>query len=133
MEFKDLVTLYFERSNAMQAQWGAFITIALGLMAVFGAMDSSPKKTFLAVILSLGFMAFAYENYDSLNHIARARIAARDLIWASSGKDAVQQNIINQIRPTILPPPIRGLQLFHAILDIIVLVAIWGLTLTKQH
>jgi hypothetical protein len=132
MEFKDLVTIYFERSNAMQAQWGAFITIALGLLAVFATMKRSPKKRFLAVILPLGFMAFAYENYDALYDIARARIATRDLIRASIGKDEAQQAIIDRIKPTITPPPIGGLRIFHIILDTVVLGAIWGFTTIKD-
>lgn len=133
MEFKDLVATYFDRSNAMQAQWGAFITIALGLLAVFASLKPSSRKTLLAVVLSLGFMAFAYENYDALYDIARARIATRDLIRTSVGRDAAQQAIINSIKPTITPPPILGLQIFHGILDCVVLAAIWGLTLIKER
>jgi hypothetical protein len=93
---------------------------------------TSSRKTFLAVILSLGFLAFAYENYDALNDIARARIATRDLIWGYSGKDAAQE-VINLIKPTITPPSIRGLRLFHIILDVVVLAAIWGFTLIKEE
>ena len=133
MEFKDLVATYFDRSNAMQAQWGAFITIVLGLLAVFATMKRSSRKTLLAMVLSLGFMAFAYENYDALYDIARARIATRNLIWASIGKDAAQQAIINCIKPTITPPTIAGLRIFHFILDSVVLAAIWGLTTLKER
>jgi hypothetical protein len=37
MDFKDLVSLYFERSNAIQTFWNFYLTVILGLSAFFGS------------------------------------------------------------------------------------------------
>jgi H+/gluconate symporter-like permease len=132
MAFKDLVSLYFERSNAMQTFWGFYITIVLGLLAFFGTAKPSPKKILLAGILSLGFIGFAVVNQDALHDVTHARVVTQRLIAEYQDTDPVKQAAIDQIKTTITPPTESGVRVFHICADIGVLIAIWSLTLYRE-
>src|SRR5437763_11023455 len=98
MEFKDLLSLYFERSNAMQTFWGLYITIALGLLAFIGSVKVSRKKRmFLACILSAGFTGFAFVNAYALRDVTLERRAAYRLITDYRDKNPNAQQAIDPL------------------------------------
>jgi hypothetical protein len=128
MEFRDLVTLYFERSNEVQTLWNLYITVVVGLLALFGAIKQSRQKVILAGIVSLGFLAFAYVNEDALQDVTHARRVTQGLINNYNGTDCTPQ-MKDRIHDIVTPPTETQLESFHFLCDVLVLIAIWGLTL----
>lgn len=131
-EMKDLVSLYFERGNAMQTLWGLYITITLGLLAFFGAAKVSAKRYVLAAILSIGFAGFAAVNQDALHDVTCARNAIRKIILdkeATTTEDKALQYLVSKIAP----PTSTQVRVFHIAADVSVLIALWTITLLKQR
>lgn len=131
-EMKDLVSLYFERGNAMQTLWGLYITITLGLLAFFGAAKVSAKRYVLATILSIGFAGFAAVNQDALHDVTCARNAIRKIILdkeATTTEDKALQYLVTEIAP----PTSTQVRVFHIAADVSVLIALWTITLLKQR
>jgi hypothetical protein len=133
VDFKELVSLYFERSNAMQTFWGFYITIVLGLLAVFGTIKPSRKKIFLAAIVTVGFIGFALVNQDALHDVTQTRTVTQQLIAAYKDKDPARQPTIDRIKTTITPPTVASVRAFHIAADVCVLAAIWVLTLYNEE
>jgi hypothetical protein len=130
-DMKDLVSLYFERGNAMETLWGLYITIALGMLAFFGAATASVKRYFLAVVLSLGFAGFALVNEDALHDVTWARSMIQQIILQKSVATAEERSLQDMVR-AIPPSSVSEVRIFHFTVDAGVLIAIWGMTLGKQ-
>jgi hypothetical protein len=127
MEYKDLLSVYFERTNAANGLWGFYITVVFGLLAYFGTAARSQQKTLLAVIVSLGFLGFAYVNKAAILETAKARYATANLM--SHYRDPANQAAIDDLNKTIHPVSVRGIDYFHIGSDIMVLIGLWMLTL----
>ena len=84
MEFKDALTLYFERSNAMQVFWNFYITVNLAIIAFFGSRDASKDNRFVAAIITVAFTVFAIVNCNGLYDVTQQRIALKGLIAESA-------------------------------------------------
>ena len=84
MEFKDLVTLYFERSGAMQMFWNFYIAITLGLLTFFGAVKHSIKLKSVAWLVLVAFGVFASVNLNALLDVTDQRQALADLIVSAN-------------------------------------------------
>ena len=57
MEYKDIVALYFERSNQMQTLWTFYLGVCLVLPLLVGVMRSSSRLRFAATHRGNGFPA----------------------------------------------------------------------------
>lgn len=132
MEFKDLVTLYFERSNALQTYWAFYTTIVLALLAFFGSIKPSRQKLLIAVVLSLSFISFAAVNLDALRSVTKARIACRDLIFSGRLDNLPSQEVQQHIEQIITPWPFAGVAVMHVAGDIFTVGSIWFLVLLKS-
>ena len=106
MDFKDLVTLYFDRSGAMQMFWNFYIAIVLGLFTFFGAVRHSPRLKHIAWLLLLGFALFAAVNLNALLDVTDQRRVLAQLVvdanvdarWGRSGyweplKSTIRENV----------------------------------------
>lgn len=139
MEFRDLVGLYFERSNAMQTYWNFYITIILALVAFFGSAKPSPKTKFLAITLSLAFIAFAFVNHSALVEVTEQRRAAKALMEeaakrpAAPGAGVSNEAIFSAIKENLNPPTAGQLTLFHIVGDLFALAGIWVLAYRKSN
>ena len=131
MDFKDIVTLYFERSNALQTYWGFYTTMALALLAYFGGMKPSPQKFLIAVVLSLSFISFAVVNLDALRAVTKARIVCRDLIYSGNLTNSPSAEVQRQIQRMITPWPFAAVAVMHISGDLFTLGSIWFLVLLK--
>lgn len=131
MDFKDLLSFYFERSNASNSLWGFYITVVLGLLAYFGTASLPQKKFMFATIIAIGFIGFAYTNEKAIMEVATARLATATLIREYHDPDSAKQAQIDEFKKTINPSPIAGIRLFHFGSDITVLIGLWYLTLRK--
>jgi len=133
MEPKDLVSFYFERTNAMQVLWSFGLTVILGLLAFFGSIKPSPRTTRVAAILSLTFVGLAYVNLTGLLSVTRQRIAAAELIRSSHSDTSPGQAAITAIAQTLDPPTTVGVISLHIFADIFTLAAVWTLALRKDN
>jgi hypothetical protein len=71
-------------------------------------------------------------NQDALHDVTCARNVTKNLIASYRDQDSVRQAMIQKIIPTITPPTLSSVRIFHAIADICVLGALWALTLYKE-
>jgi len=84
MEFKDVVTLFFERSGAMQTFWNFYIAITLGLLTFFGAVKHSPRLKSVAWLVLVAFGVFASVNLNALLDVTDQRQALADLVVSAN-------------------------------------------------
>jgi hypothetical protein len=133
MEFKDMVTLYFERSNALQTYWSFYTTMGLALLAYFGGMKTSPQKYLIAVVLSLSFVSFAVVNLDALRAVTKARVICRDLIYSGKLANSPSPEAQEQIQQMITPWPFAYVAVMHISGDLFTLGSIWFLVLLKSE
>ncbi|MEA2345041.1 MAG: hypothetical protein QOF63_3210 [Thermoanaerobaculia bacterium] len=137
MATKELLTMLFERGNAMQSFWGFYITVAGALLAFFGSAQRSKN---LAIALSLLFVAFAAVNGNGMYDIARQRHSIFQIMiakptapnddWLSATSSAKnKRDLICASQP---PTPL-GVAAFHIASDLGVLAAIWLLTLLPRE
>jgi hypothetical protein len=133
MEFKDLLGLYFERSNAMQMYWNFYITIILALMAFFGTVKISSEIKYVMGILILAFIAFATVNLGALREVDQQRIDAKALIEQGAfRKDtAPDEATARLLLKDMNPPTIAGVTTLHIIGDLFTIAAILTLVLKK--
>lgn len=124
MEFKDLVALYFERTNAMQALWSIYVTIVLGLLGFLGTVKLRQPRLRIILLLLFAFCGFAYVNCDALRSVTRQRHVAADLIRSFKETDAQKQ-----ISHSLDPPRVVSVVAFHLDGDIITVFAILTLGL----
>jgi hypothetical protein len=136
MTLEQLVTLYFERTNAMDTLWSFYITVVLALLAFFGAYKgqmSFRKQVLLAAAMSLGFLGFAWQNLGALTETTITRVASRDLILVSAAGDPKAEGQIEKLRPGIDPTTVSSLRAVHLGSDALVVFWIWALALRKDH
>ena len=138
LEPKEALTLFFERSNAMQTYWGFYISVVFGVLAFFGAAKRTRST---AAWITLAFVGFAFVNFDGITDVARQRIEALQyLIRPVPACDLKKWECHRHYRPVVIespllmtlnPPPLLGIEGFHLLIDGVTIVAIWGLTLRR--
>ena len=130
MEFKDLVTVYFERSTAMQTFWNFYLTVILGLLAFFGVMKPSAKSKNIALLMSVAFALFAAVNLNGLLGVTTQRRVSADLVY-SAPVDARYRPLQSAINEN--PPPIGWVLAVHLFGDVATIAAIWFLALRSAE
>ena len=125
MELKDLLSQYFERSNAMNSLWGYYITVVLALLAYLGNPGrTSPIKHWAAVALTVAFGAFAWNNASALLEVVNARNALKDRLLNLSPA-AMAPLTHADIVAMIQPPSHMGTIVRHASSDIAFIFVLW--------
>jgi hypothetical protein len=136
MEAADVLAKLYERENALQAFWGFYITVAVGVIAFFGAFRNRPPKS-LAVLLSVAFICFALVNGLGIYGIAQQRavlfrfLSLRTVTASLNARAESSAPLINELLATSKPPSPAGYAFFHGITDLFVLFAIWHLALLR--
>jgi hypothetical protein len=134
MSLHDIIAQLLERGNAMQTFWGFYITVSLGLIVFFGNAKRSSRLPYLAGLVSLAFVAFAYVNWDGMTDVVKQR----NVLWGlldgyvtATGDPTIQANaaIATKIKSVAKPPTPEEVKWFHFGSDVAVLLAIWFLTL----
>src|SRR3712207_6000863 len=97
MSYDQLIQLYFERSNALQAYWTLYVVIVGGLLA-FSSLRKHPAPL-TTLIVSILFGLFAYENHDAIQVTTRQRFATLDTIKQAADPGAVR----GFLEPTLKP------------------------------
>jgi hypothetical protein len=131
VEFKDLITLYFERSNALETLWTIYITVVVGLLAFLGSVKLRPPRRLVVGTLILAFAGFAWFNCDALRSVTRQRVAAAGLIrdlQRSKPNDAQVEKLAN----TLDPSSEREVTASHAAVDAVAVAAFLMLASRKK-
>lgn len=132
MPYNELIQLYFERSNALQAYWTLYVVVVGGLLA-FSSMRRHPAPL-TTLIVSLLFGVFAYENVDAIATVSVQRHATLALIKqiepaAAPGVAAVRQ----VLEPTLTPASETASRRTHLIGDVLTLLAIWAMEFARRR
>src|SRR5438046_9601617 len=104
MNYNELIQLYFERANAMQAYWNLYVIIVGGLLAV-SSMRKQPAADTTALV-SILFALFAYKNHDAMHEVTAQRFATLQTIkqFDSCGSaPANSKQVRDRLEPTLTP------------------------------
>ena len=115
MDFPQLVTLYFERSVALQNYWTLYVVIIGGLLA-FSSMRARPNRL-TTVLITVLFLCFAYKNCGAILDVSKQRIAVLgDVRTASMHQEALyadgraQSFVGRSVLPSMEDVPTPGKQ-----------------------
>jgi hypothetical protein len=131
-EVKDLVTMYFERENAMQTLWQIYVAIIIGLLAFLGAIPSAVKKLYIPFVLTIGFVAFAAVNGDAIYDVAHTRHLLCNIISNAKAQSTEESSLIVLVKEIGYPP--EGLTIaFCCLAGVGVLAALWGFVFLQRR
>ena len=128
MNFSDLLTLYFERSNSIQSYWTVYVVVVGGLLA-FSSLRKEPD-TVTTVLLTVLFAMFAYKNLGAIHDVTIQRFAILDTIrteQTSAAASADDSELRKRIEPTLQPPEYAGVSNFHIASDILTIILLWAM------
>ena len=133
MNYSELINLYFERSNALQAYWNLYVVIVGGLLA-FSSLRKQPAVV-ATLIVSVLFGLFAYENHDAIQVATGQRLATHEAITkfdlGAAGPSAKQ--LRDLLEPTLTPASHGSVRMTHLSSDILVIIALWAMEFRRRR
>jgi hypothetical protein len=129
VDLKDLLSLSFERSSAMQVLWSIYITGALAMIALFGSLKPSRKLKLLALALTLGFGIFAVVNAYALCVVRDQREALFTLVRSLKFGNPSDLSAAKALISVLEVPSRAGVLSLHIGADLLVFVSVWFLAL----
>lgn len=132
MNYTELIQLYFERSNALQAYWTLYVVIVGGLLA-FSSLRKHPAPL-TTLIVSVLFALFAYENHNAIQVASRQRLATLDAIKQSSGDlvAAGPKSVRESLEPTLQPASAGSVLMTHLVSDLLTIAGLWVMELRRR-
>ena len=134
MNYSDLIHLYFERSNAMQAYWNLYVVIVGGLLA-FSSLRKQPAAITTAIV-SILFLLFAYKNLDAMHDVTVQRFATIEAIKHfdpnSVGIPAAREQR-QLIEPTLTPATYGSVRATHVTSDILTILGLWAMEFRRRR
>jgi hypothetical protein len=130
MNYSELIQLYFERSNALQAYWTLYVVIVGGLLA-FSSLRKQPAALTTAIV-SVLFALFAYENLGAIEATAHHRFATLSAIKASEGMTPEVSRLRTPLEPTLNPASIESTRTTHLVSDLLTIAALWAMELRRR-
>jgi hypothetical protein len=131
MKYDELIQLYFERSNALQAYWTLYVVIVGSLLA-FSSLRKMPA-TVTTLIVTLLFGLFAYENMDAIMTVTRQRHATLAAIKQSDSSAAAEiKPLRDLLEPTLTPAAESAVQRTHLISDGLTILGLWAMELRRR-
>ena len=128
MTYAELIQLYFERSNALQWYWTLYVVVVGGLLA-FSSQRQRPDALTTAIV-SVLFAFFAWKNLEAIRDTSQQRFAARDAITQFDPPEPDPQGLRKLrplLEPTLNPPALPGVGIFHLASDVLTLAALWAM------
>jgi hypothetical protein len=133
MKYTELIQLYFERSNALQAYWTLYVVVLGGLLA-FSSMNKQPS--FLTtLIVTVLFSLFAYKNLGAIHDTTLNRFAALQAIkqsGANPGEDPAIKQLRDVLEPTLIPASYSSVFSTHVVSDVLTVAALWAMELRRR-
>jgi hypothetical protein len=133
MNYNELIQLYFERGNSMQAYWNLYVIIISGLLA-FSSLRKQPAAITTALV-SILFALFAYKNLDAMHDVTAQRFAALQAIkqFDSSGTTVPSSKQVRDLlEPTLTPATYESVRATHVASDILTIAAIWAMEFRRR-
>jgi hypothetical protein len=133
MKYDELIQLYFERSNALQAYWTLYVVIVGGILA-FSSLRKLPAAV-TTLIVTLLFCLFAYENMDAILTVTRQRHATLAAIKQSdSGSTAAEiKPVRDLLEPTLTPAAEGAVKRTHLVSDLLTILGLWAMELRRRR
>jgi hypothetical protein len=133
MNYNELIQLYFERSNAIQAYWNLYVVVVGGLLAFSSLRKQSAAVTTL--IVSILFGLFAFENHDAIQIATGQRLATHAAITKFEAGDTQPsaKSVRDQLEPTLTPTSHGGVRTTHLTSDILVIAGLWAMELRRRR
>jgi hypothetical protein len=133
MNYNELINLYFERSNALQAYWNLYVVVVGGLLA-FSSLRKQPAVV-TTLIVSVLFGLFAYENHDAVQVATGQRLATHEAITkfdlGAAGPSAKQ--LRDLLEPTLTPASHGSVRMTHLSSDLLVIIALWAMEFRRRR
>jgi uncharacterized protein (DUF2062 family) len=126
MGYDQLIQLYFERSNALQAYWTLYVVIVGGLLA-FSSLRKHPAPL-TTLIVSILFGLFAYENHDAIQNTTRQRLATLEAIKQSGDTSSVR----TLLEPTMKPATPGSVAMTHIVSDLLTIAGLWAMEFGRR-
>src|SRR6476469_8841327 len=118
MKYTDLIQLYFERTTALQNYWTLYVVIVGGILA-FSSLRKQPAAL-TTLIVSILFGLFAYENLDAIKQ-------------SDAGSTAPEiKPVRDLLEPTLNPASLSSTQMTHLISDVLTIVGLWVMELSRR-
>jgi hypothetical protein len=132
MKYDELIQLYFERSNALQAYWTLYVVIVGGMLA-FSSMRKLPAAV-TTLIVTLLFCLFAYENMDAIMTTTKQRHATLAAIRQSDpGSTVAEVKVVRDLlEPTLTPAAESAVQRTHLVSDVLTILGLWAMELRRR-
>ena len=133
MNYNELIQLYFERANAMQAYWNLYVIIVGGLLA-FSSMRKQPAAITTALV-SILFALFAYKNLDAMHDTTNQRFAVLQAIKQfNTGSGTGDQNQVRSLlEPTLTPATYGSVRATHVTSDILTISGLCAMELRRRR
>lgn len=138
MTVKDIIAQLLERGMAMQTFWGFYITVSLGLVVFFGNAKRTNRLPYVAALISVVFVAFAYVNCSGMTAISYQRnflycvLSSIETTTTEPKPNALDLQIARGFVEHARPDTPGEVRVFHVASDVAVLAAIWFLTLWRK-
>ena len=126
MGYDQLIQLYFERSNALQAYWTLYVVI-VGALLAFSSMRKHPAPV-TTLIVSILFGLFAYENHDAIQTTTRQRLATLEAIKQSGESSTVR----TLLEPTMNPATPGSAATTHLVSDLLTIAGLWAMEFGRR-
>jgi hypothetical protein len=133
MKYDELIQLYFERSNALQAYWTLYVVIVGGLLA-FSSLRKLPAAV-TTLVVTLLFGLFAYENMDAILTVTRQRHATLAAIKQSDSSSTAAEikPVRDLLEPTLTPAAESSAQRTHLVSDLLTILGLWAMELRRRR
>jgi hypothetical protein len=133
MNYSELIQLYFERSNALQAYWNLYVVIVGGLLA-FSSLRKQPALV-TTLIVSVLFGLFAYENHDAIQVATGQRLATHEAVtkFDLSAAAPSERQLRDLLEPTLTPASHRSVRITHLTSDILVIIGLWAMEFRRRR
>src|SRR5256885_392897 len=128
MNYNELIQLYFERANTMQAYWNLYVIIVGGMLA-FSSMRKQPAAI-TTLIVSILFALFAYENLDAMHDTTAQRFGTLQAIEqydSGSATTPASKQVRDVIEPTLIPATYGSVKVTHVTSDILAIAGLWAM------
>jgi hypothetical protein len=133
MNYNELIQLYFERANAMQAYWNLYVIIVGGLLA-FSSMRKHPAAVTTALVAIL-FALFAYKNLDAMHDVTVQRFATLQAIKqfdSTGGAASNSKQVRDLLEPTLTPATYGSVRATHVTSDILTIAALLAMEFRRR-
>ena len=134
MNYNELIQLFFERSNAMQAYWNLYVIIVGGILA-FSSMRKQPAAVTTLLVCIL-FGLFAYNNLAAMHDCTAQRFAALKAIKEfdpGTATTGASKQVRELLEPTLTPASYGSVRTTQVTSDILTIAALCAMELRRRR